>query len=112
VLPGAYRHGKPQRPHRQWYDNSSQRHRRTGSRCRDGSRIGQWQAQDRSGDKNFDTKDFVEDLRALKVTPHVAQNTTNRSSAIDGRTTRHEGYQISLKVGKLKKTDTNVNNPN
>jgi len=52
------------------------------------------------GDKNFDTKDFVEDLRALKVTPHVAQNTTNRSSAIDGRTTRHEGYKISLKVRK------------
>lgn len=52
------------------------------------------------GDKAYDTKDFVEDLRALKVTPHVAQNTTNRSSAIDGRTTRHEGYKISLKVRK------------
>lgn len=52
------------------------------------------------GDKAYDTKDFVEDLRALKVTPHVAQNTSNRSSAIDGRTTRHEGYKISLKVRK------------
>lgn len=52
------------------------------------------------GDKAYDTKDFVEDLRALKVTPHVAQNTTNRSSAIDDRTTRHEGYKISLKVRK------------
>ena len=31
----------------------------------------------------------------MQVTPHVAQNTTNRSSAIDARTTRHPGYEIS-----------------
>ena len=42
-------------------------------------------------DKAYDTHDFVRDLRDLKVTPHVAQNTKNRSSAIDGRTTRHAG---------------------
>jgi hypothetical protein len=29
------------------------------------------------------------------VTPHVAQNTSNRSSAIDERTTRHAGYGVS-----------------
>ncbi len=52
------------------------------------------------GDKGYDTKDFVEDLRALNVTPHVAQNTSNRSSAIDGRTTRHEGYRVSLRIRK------------
>jgi IS5 family transposase len=46
-------------------------------------------------DKAYDTHDFVEDLRELNVTPHVAQNTRNRSSAIDGRTTRHAGYAIS-----------------
>jgi transposase len=46
-------------------------------------------------DKAYDTHDFVRDLRDLKVTPHVAQNTKNRSSAIDGRTTRHAGYAIS-----------------
>lgn len=40
------------------------------------------------GDKNYDTHDFVKDLRELEVTPHVAQNNTNRRSAIDGRTTR------------------------
>jgi transposase len=52
------------------------------------------------GDKNYDTKDFVRNLRGLKVTPHVAQNNTNRSSAIDDRTTRHAGYAMSLKVRK------------
>jgi len=46
-------------------------------------------------DKNYDTQGFVADMREMKVTPHVAQNDTNRSSAIDGRTTRHPGYRIS-----------------
>jgi hypothetical protein len=40
-------------------------------------------------DKAYDVAEFVADLRARNVTPHVAQNTTNRRSAIDGRTTRH-----------------------
>jgi hypothetical protein len=44
------------------------------------------------GDKAYDTGDFVEQLRGMKVTPHMAQNDTNRHSAIDGRTTRHKGY--------------------
>ena len=43
---------------------------------------------------------FVEDLRALGVTPHVAQNTTQRRSAIDGRTTRHAGYAVSQRKRK------------
>jgi IS5 family transposase len=47
------------------------------------------------GDKGYDTKDCVEELREIGVTPHVAQNNTNRSSAIDERTTRHPGYAIS-----------------
>ncbi len=51
-------------------------------------------------DKAFDTADFVEGMRALHVTPHVAQNTTGRRSAIDGRTTRHPGYAISQKFRK------------
>ena len=41
------------------------------------------------GDKGYDTRDFVAGCREIGVTPHVAQNTTNRRSAIDGRTTRH-----------------------
>jgi len=44
-------------------------------------------------DKNYDTKNCVAEMRNLKATPHVAQK--RRSSAIDGRTTRHAGYAIS-----------------
>ncbi len=52
------------------------------------------------GDKNYDTREWVGKLRKIGVTPHVAQNNTNRSSAIDGRTTRHPGYQISQQKRK------------
>jgi transposase len=52
------------------------------------------------GDKNYDTQEFVRELRALKVTPQVAQNNTRRRSAIDDRTTRHPGYQISQRKRK------------
>jgi hypothetical protein len=40
-------------------------------------------------DKAYDVAEFVADLREYNVTPHVAQNTANRRSAIDGRRTRH-----------------------
>jgi transposase len=55
------------------------------------------------GDKNYDTRDFVRDTRAMGVTPHVAQfpETERRGSAIDGRTTRHVGYEISQRKRKL-----------
>ena len=36
----------------------------------------------------------------MNVTPHVAQNTSGRSSAIDGRTTRHAGYAVSQRIRK------------
>jgi transposase len=52
------------------------------------------------GDRGYDTVGFVEKLRDLQVTPHVAQNTTNRRSAIDARTTRHEGYAVSQRKRK------------
>jgi transposase len=52
------------------------------------------------GDKNYDTQELVRDLREMKVTPHVAQNNTNRRSAINGRTTQHAGYAISQKKRK------------
>lgn len=48
------------------------------------------------GDKNYDTADFVAGCRERGCTPHVAQNNTNRRSAIDARTTRHPGYRISM----------------
>lgn len=48
------------------------------------------------GDKAYDTAQFVEDVRALGITPHVAQNITkSRGSMIDARTTRHAGYTVS-----------------
>lgn len=58
-------------------------------------------------DKAYDARAFVKDLRDRKVTPHIARNeqrredgTLRRSSAIDGRTTRHPGYAISLRIRK------------
>jgi transposase len=53
------------------------------------------------GDKNYDTAQHVKDLREYNVTPHVAQNDTNRKSRIDGRTTRHKGYETSQRKRKL-----------
>ncbi len=65
-------------------------------------------------DKAFDTEDFVSGCRELRVTPHVAQNTyeyntktgkrVKRESRIDGRTTRHAGYQVSQVIRKLIET--------
>src|SRR2546421_8313311 len=52
------------------------------------------------GDKNYDTEEFVRDLRRMHITPHVAQNHTNRCSAIDRRTTRHIGYELSQQKRK------------
>src|SRR6201993_662967 len=46
-------------------------------------------------EKNYNTQEFVRELRGMKITPHVAQNDTNRSSAIDQRTTRQAGYEMS-----------------
>lgn len=43
------------------------------------------------GDKAYDTKGFVKECRRLRVTPHVAQK---QDSAIDGRTTCHDGYKV------------------
>jgi transposase len=51
-------------------------------------------------DKAYDAEDFVNELRSMNVTPHVAQNTSGRSSAIDGRTTRHDGYAVSQRIRK------------
>ena len=52
------------------------------------------------GDKNYDTQEFVRELRGMNITPHVAQNETNRSSAIDQRTTRRAGYEMSQRKRK------------
>ena len=48
-------------------------------------------------DKNYDTAGFINAMREQGITPHVAQKT---NSAIDGRTTRHAGYGVSLCLRK------------
>ena len=49
-----------------------------------------------AADKGYDAKEFVQEIRGMNVTPHVAQNDKRRGgSAIDGRTTRHAGYKVS-----------------
>jgi IS5 family transposase len=48
--------------------------------------------------QGYDTRDLVAKLRARDITPHVAQNTAGRRSAIDGRTTRHVGYATSQRI--------------
>lgn len=54
-----------------------------------------------AADKAYDTKEFVSEMRGMNVTPHVSQNTKRPGgSAIDGRTTRHEGYQVSQRKRK------------
>jgi transposase len=53
-----------------------------------------------AGDKGYDTQDHVKQLRKLRVTPHVAQNDRHRRSAIDDRTTSHEGYEVSQRKRK------------
>lgn len=55
-----------------------------------------------AGDKGYDTQGFVEGLRSLNATPHVAQNTKRSGgSAVDRRTTRHAGYAISQRRRKI-----------
>jgi hypothetical protein len=53
-----------------------------------------------AADKGYDAAAFVADMRALNVTPHIAQNISGRRSAIDARTTRHPGYAVSQQKRK------------
>jgi transposase len=50
-------------------------------------------------DKAYDVRSFVETLRFLRVTPHIASKV--KHSAVDGRTTRHAGYEVSQRKRKL-----------
>lgn len=51
-------------------------------------------------DKGYDAREFIDRLRKRNVTPHIAMNASNRRSAIDQRTARHEGYAISQRKRK------------
>jgi len=53
-----------------------------------------------AGDKGYDTKGFIAEVRGLGFTPHVAPNTSRQRSAIDGRTTRHAGHAVSMRIRK------------
>jgi transposase len=54
-----------------------------------------------AADKAYDTKDFVKEMRSMNVTPHVSQNhKRSGGSAIDARTTRHDGYEVSQRKRK------------
>lgn len=59
-----------------------------------------WRKVTLGGDRGYDTRLFVTQMRALHVIPHVAQNDRHRRSAIDERTTRHAGYTISQRKRK------------
>jgi transposase len=48
-------------------------------------------------DKGYDTQEFITMCRHLNVTPHVARRKTSK---LDGRTTRHIGYQTSQRIRK------------
>ena len=75
------------------FGGHAQGQRRTGRRITAGE------------DKAYDTADHVANLRAVNVTPHVTQNDSITStgkrhqSAIDARTTRHEGYGMTQSRG-------------
>jgi IS5 family transposase len=63
--------------------------------------IGEGKRVTLGADKGYDTRGFVTDCRSIRVTPHVAQNTKRTGgSAIDDRTTRHPGYDISMRKRK------------
>ena len=52
-------------------------------------------------DAGYDTADFVQACRARGITPHVAQTRDKRRrSAVDGRTVRHAGYEVSQGIRK------------
>ncbi len=59
-------------------------------------------------DKAYDVVGFIAKLRKINITPHVAQNTANRRSAIDGRTTRHPGYAVSMRMRIRKRIEGGV----
>ena len=66
------------------------------------ARRGTQKAGTLGADKGYDNGAFVKTVRDQGLTPHVAQNITkHRGSMIDGRTTRHEGYQTSQRRRKM-----------
>ena len=93
LLPGPRADGQPPRPGRRRLRDAGQRLRRARGRAGDGRAAGDdapGHPRRRQGLRHAATSSRP--CGCSQVTPHVAQNTSNRSSAIDGRTTRHAGY--------------------
>jgi hypothetical protein len=71
-----------------------------------------WRRVILGADRGYDTRGFITSMRELNVTPRVAQNDKNRRSAIDQRTTRHDGYAVSQRkrkrVGRSLRLDQNT----
>ena len=65
----------------------------------DGLRERGYRPRTLGADRGYDTKDCVRDMRARRVTPHVARK--KKHSAIDGRTTRPAGYAVSLRIRRV-----------
>ena len=63
----------------------------------DGVRKRGYRPRTLGADRGYDTQDCVKDMRAQRMTPHVARK---KHSAIDGRTTRHAGHGVSLRLRK------------
>ena len=82
----------PYRSRSQWYGRASSGRCGRGRCCSSpGSAPG----------RDYDVRGFVEALRSLRVTPHVARNDRRWGrSALDGRTTRHAGYAVSQRRRK------------
>jgi len=51
-------------------------------------------------DKGYDAGEFVDELRRLKVLPHVAQNTSGRRSAVPDEIAQSDGYGVSMQRRK------------
>ncbi|MBK7323995.1 MAG: transposase [Candidatus Microthrix sp.] len=102
MLRGAHSDRAPQRADHRRRPHQSNRICRTGLRQDHARSAPQTEtaADCRRGQEHYDTKAFVADVRAARVHPHVAQNNSNRRSAIDGRTTRHPGYESSQRIRK------------
>ena len=93
---GASVDGAPQRPDRGYRVDPSDRLRRTRHRAEMLARLPATKPRRTvAGDKTYDTRGFVADLRELHITPHLAPNTTRQRSTIDQRTTRHDGQRQS-----------------
>lgn len=52
-------------------------------------------------DKGYHTKDFVNHLRENGIRPHIAMIAGRKTPGLDGRTTRHNSYQVSQRKRKL-----------